>query len=115
MPFRTDLLMSLRFVPSRHSLEGTRENQGVASIGKAMPYRTSGGRAALVRGRHSRFALNADGTSALPAFAARYYERSFSRSRSLTTLGFAFPFEAFITWPTKNPNRASLPDRKCSS
>src|ERR1051325_7766243 len=36
---------------------------------------------------------------------------NFSRSRSLTTFGFAFPFEALITWPTKKPIKVSLPER----
>src|SRR2546429_7022451 len=40
---------------------------------------------------------------------------SFSRSRSFTILGLAFPFEAFITCPTKKPNSASLPERYCSN
>src|SRR5262249_9516215 len=34
---------------------------------------------------------------------------SLSRSRSLTTFGFAFPPVSFITWPTKKPSRPSLP------
>ena len=34
-----------------------------------------------------------------------------ARSRSLTTFGFALPFEALITWPTKKPSKASLPER----
>src|SRR2546421_422099 len=34
---------------------------------------------------------------------------SFSRRRSLTTFGFAFPPVSFITCPTKKPSRPSLP------
>ena len=34
---------------------------------------------------------------------------SFARSRSLTTCGLALPAIAFIVWPTKKPNSASLP------
>ena len=30
---------------------------------------------------------------------------------SFTSCGFALPFVAFITWPTKNPNSAVLPAR----
>jgi len=40
---------------------------------------------------------------------------NFSFSRSFTTFGFALPFEAFITWPTKNPKSVSLPARYCSN
>src|SRR6266496_3659849 len=40
---------------------------------------------------------------------------NFARSLSFTIFGFALPFEAFITCPTKNPNKVSLPDRYCSS
>ena len=36
---------------------------------------------------------------------------SFSRSRSLTTRGSAFPPVSFITWPTKKPSSPSLPPR----
>src|SRR5262249_41563333 len=36
---------------------------------------------------------------------------SFSRTSSLTTFGFALPFVSFITCPTKNPSRPSLPAR----
>jgi hypothetical protein len=36
---------------------------------------------------------------------------NFAFNSSLTTFGFAFPFEAFITCPTKKPNNVSLPDR----
>src|SRR3954462_10000720 len=38
-----------------------------------------------------------------------------SRSRSFTIFGFALPFDAFITWPTKKPKSVSFPDRYCSS
>ena len=46
---------------------------------------------------------------------ARRFYFNFSFSRSFTTFGLALPFEAFITWPTKNPNKVSLPARYCSS
>ena len=36
---------------------------------------------------------------------------SFSRRRSLTTFGFAFPPVSFITCPTKNPSSPSFPPR----
>jgi hypothetical protein len=36
---------------------------------------------------------------------------SFFFKSSLTTPGFALPPVAFIVWPTKNPNSASLPPR----
>jgi hypothetical protein len=44
--------------------------------------------------------------------------RSFSRSRSLTTRGFAFPRVSFMTCPTRKPSSPSLPARyaaACSS
>src|SRR5687768_5851633 len=40
---------------------------------------------------------------------------SFARSRSLTICGLALPAIAFITWPTKKPNNASLPALYCST
>ena len=36
---------------------------------------------------------------------------SFSRRRSLTTFGFAFPPVSFITSPTKKPSSPSFPPR----
>ena len=37
------------------------------------------------------------------------HDLSFSRTRSLTTFGFALPAVFCMTWPTKNPRRPSLP------
>src|SRR5688572_22212429 len=37
------------------------------------------------------------------------------RSRSFTSLGFAFPPVAFITWPTRKPNVPVLPPRICAT
>src|ERR1043166_7196262 len=53
-----------------------------------------------------------DGT--VPAGPA-LHALSFSRTRSLTTFGFAFPPVSFITCPTKNPSRPSLPPRYAST
>ena len=39
------------------------------------------------------------------------HELSFSRTRSLTTFGFALPWVSRITAPTKKPSRPSLPPR----
>jgi hypothetical protein len=39
------------------------------------------------------------------------YPCSFFFSNSLSCAGFAFPWVAFITCPTKNPNSLSLPAR----
>ena len=36
---------------------------------------------------------------------------SFALRSSLSCAGFALPPVAFITWPTKNPNSLSLPER----
>ena len=38
-----------------------------------------------------------------------------ARTRSFTTRGSALPPVSFITWPTKNPSRPSLPPRNCSA
>src|ERR1039457_263493 len=43
-----------------------------------------------------------------------YDPSSFLASNSFTSCGFACPFDAFITWPTKNPIMVFLPERYCS-
>ena len=40
---------------------------------------------------------------------------SFLASNSFTIWGLAWPFEAFITWSTKNPSIVFFPARYCSS
>src|SRR3990170_3781091 len=41
--------------------------------------------------------------------------QSLARNRSLTICGLALPAIAFITWPTKKPNSASLPLLYCAT
>src|SRR3546814_4380200 len=43
--------------------------------------------------------------------AAADQPASFFFSSSLTAAGLALPPEAFMVWPTKNPNSLSLPER----
>ena len=43
------------------------------------------------------------------------YPSSFFVTSSLSSAGLAWPFEAFITWPTKNPAMVFLPARYCST
>ena len=47
--------------------------------------------------------------------ATQLYPSSFLASSSLTSAGFAWPFDAFITWPTKKAITVFLPPRYCSS
>src|ERR1019366_9373247 len=45
----------------------------------------------------------------------RHYPSSFFVKTSFTNCGLAWPFEAFMTWPTKNPIMVFLPARDCST